>query len=55
MSFKEWLLKEGGKGSGPKLTATGLNAGGQAKHGMFFRHCVKPAKPFIPRNKSKII
>jgi|688.fasta_scaffold499298_2 hypothetical protein len=30
MNFKEWLIKEGGKGSGPKISATGLRAGGNA-------------------------
>jgi len=38
MSFKEWLVSEGGKGSGPKLTATGaLGTGGMAQHGRVFR------------------
>jgi hypothetical protein len=43
ISFKEWvLIKEGGKGSGTKKSATGLMAGGQAQAaiGMY-----KPAKP----------
>jgi len=44
--FSEWLAKRMRKG-GSKLTATGLNAGGQAQAGMRFRHVVKPPKtPF---------
>lgn len=30
MNFKEWLIKEGGKGSGPKFSVTGLKAGGNS-------------------------
>lgn len=54
MSFREWLVSEGGKGSGTKFTSTGLNAGGQAQSGMRFRMSVKPANPFVPRVKTKI-
>jgi hypothetical protein len=54
MSFREWLLSEGGRGSGTKFTSTGLNAGGQAQSGMTFRMSIKPAKPFVPRVKTKI-
>lgn len=48
MTFKDWLMKEGGKGSGTKITATGLNAGGQAQSGMRLRMSIKPPKPFSP-------
>lgn len=51
MNFREWLVKEGGKGSGSKLTVTGLNAGGMTQHGMRYRLSTKPAgpiKPFAP-------
>lgn len=54
MSFREWLVAEGGRGSGTKFTSTGLNAGGQAQSGMTFRMSIKPAKPFVPRVKTKI-
>ena len=54
MNFREWLVAEGGRGSGTKLTSTGLNAGGQAQSGMTFRMSVKPAKAFVPRVKTKI-
>ena len=49
MNFRDWLYKEGGKGSGTKFSVTGLNAGGQAQAaiGMY-----KPAKPF--KNKLKL-
>jgi hypothetical protein len=30
MNFKEWLVKEGGKGSGPKFSVTGLRSGGNS-------------------------
>lgn len=46
MTFRQWL--EGGRGSGPKFSATGLNAGGMTQHGMTYRMAVKPAKPFKP-------
>jgi len=42
-TFSEWLLKRT-KNKGSKLTATGLNAGGQAQAGMRFRHAIKPPK-----------
>lgn len=51
MNFRDWLVKEGGKGSGPKLTITGLNAGGMTQHAIRYRMSVKPAgpaKPFAP-------
>jgi hypothetical protein len=49
ISFKEWILiKEGGKGSGTKLSATGLRAGGQAQAGIGM---YKPAKPKIAIHK----
>lgn len=46
-SFRQWLV-EGGKGSGTKITATGLNASGMVQHAMRYRPSVKPAKPFSP-------
>ena len=55
MSFKEWLLKEGGKGSGTKFTATGLNSGGMMQHGSRFRQLIKPAKPYMPNIKTRIV
>lgn len=48
MNFKEWLFKEGGKGSGPKLSVTGLRAGGQAQAGIGM---YKPAKPHFRLSK----
>lgn len=48
MNFRDWLIREGGKGSGPKLTATGLNAGGMTQHGMRYRMSAKPARPARP-------
>lgn len=47
MSFRQWLF-EGGKGSGSKITATGLNAGGMVQHAMNYRQSVRPARPFSP-------
>ena len=44
ISFSEWFLKRSSN-RGSKLTATGLNAGGQAQAGMRFSHVVKPPKP----------
>lgn len=43
MNFKEWLLREGGKGSGPKVSATGLRAGGNAS----VSSIIKVVKPFL--------
>lgn len=43
MNFREWLIKEGGKGSGPKITITGLKAGGNAS----VSSLIKPVKPFF--------
>jgi hypothetical protein len=37
MTFKQWLVTEGGKGSGTKFTGTGLGSGGMAQHGRVFR------------------
>ena len=48
MNFKEWMLKEGGKGSGTKFSVTGLRAGGQAQSGMGM---FKPAKPHLKLSK----
>lgn len=43
MNFKDWLIKEGGKGSGTKFSITGLGSGGQLQGGRRFI----PAKPHI--------
>lgn len=45
MSFREWLSRRNG---GSKLTATGLNAGGQAQSGMRLRYSVRPPLPRSP-------
>jgi hypothetical protein len=37
MTFKQWLVTEGGKGSGTKFTGTGLGSGGMSQHGRVFR------------------
>ena len=48
MSFKKWIeLKEGGKGSGTKITATGLNSGGMAQHGARYKPLINPFKKKI--------
>lgn len=51
MTFREWLIKEGGKGSGPKISATGFSAGGQASAGVGM---FKPAKPHLRLTKKTI-
>lgn len=43
MNFKDWLVKEGGKGSGTKISITGLRSGGNLQGGRRFI----PAKPHI--------
>ena len=47
MNFREWLVKEGGKGSGPKISATGLRAGGGASVSLL----AKVVKPHFRINK----
>lgn len=44
MRFSEWLARRT-RNRGPKLSATGLNAGGQTQSGMRLRYSVKPAAP----------
>ena len=46
--FREWLASEARRN---RLTATGLNAGGQAQSGMRLRYSVKPARPSLGRAK----
>lgn len=49
MKFSEWLIKRT-RNKGSKLTATGLNAGGQAQSGMRLRYSIKP---FFPSSKRR--
>lgn len=44
-TFREWLSRRS------KITATGLNAGGQAQSGMRLRLSVKPPLPSLRRRK----
>lgn len=38
MNFKDWLFKEGGKGSGTKFSGTGASGvGGMSQHGRVYR------------------
>jgi len=51
MTFKQWLVTEGGNGSGTKFTGTGaLGSGGMAQHGRVFR----VANPHSIKIKTKI-
>lgn len=44
-TFREWLARRS------KMTATGLNAGGQAQSGMRLRLQVRPPLPSLRRRK----
>lgn len=59
MTFKDWLIKEGGKGSGTKFSGTGARGvGGMSQHGRTYRHSIfnKPLNilPKIKIRKSSI-
>lgn len=41
-AFREWLARRS------KITATGLDAGGQAQSGMRLRYATRPGQPRTP-------